>query len=139
MSKNQWKALVLTFTGILTTAILVIAGMFTTTFGQPTSSVGFLSDVKPTDYYFSALQELTERYSCVEGYPDGNFRGNKSLTRGEFILQLNTCFKRIRELTESACHSDSSEKIDKLELRITELQKKLESNRQKKSGENESI
>ncbi|MGF1600433.1 MAG: hypothetical protein ACFCU8_00200, partial [Thermosynechococcaceae cyanobacterium] len=38
--------------------------------GQVTS-VSQLSDVRPTDWAFQALQSLVERYGCIAGYPDG--------------------------------------------------------------------
>ncbi|MBD1842973.1 hypothetical protein H6F89_06020, partial [Cyanobacteria bacterium FACHB-63] len=37
--------------------------------GQVTS-VSQLSDVRPTDWAFQALQSLVERYGCIAGYPD---------------------------------------------------------------------
>jgi glycosyltransferase involved in cell wall biosynthesis len=38
------------------------------------NSVSQLSDVKPTDWAFQALQSLVERYGCIVGYPDGTYR-----------------------------------------------------------------
>jgi hypothetical protein len=51
------------------------------------TSVSQLSDVQPTDWYFQALQSLVERYGCIAGYPDGTYRGDRALTRGEFAQQ----------------------------------------------------
>ncbi|WP_017328069.1 iron uptake porin [Synechococcus sp. PCC 7336] len=62
------------------------------------TSVSQLSDVQPTDWWFSALQSLVERYGCIAGYPDGTYRGNRALTRGEFAAGLNACLDRINEL-----------------------------------------
>ncbi|MCC8456036.1 iron uptake porin, partial [Streptomyces rochei] len=45
------------------------------------TSVSQLSDVKPTDWAFQALQSLVERYGCIAGYPDGTYRGNRAMTR----------------------------------------------------------
>ncbi|MGA7934101.1 MAG: hypothetical protein WCA35_11185, partial [Kovacikia sp.] len=33
------------------------------------TSVSQLTDVKPTDWAFQALQSLVERYGCIVGYP----------------------------------------------------------------------
>lgn len=63
-----------------------------------TSSVSQLSDVKPTDWAFQALQSLVERYGCIVGYPDKTYRGNRALTRYEFAAGLNACIDRINEL-----------------------------------------
>ncbi|MBW4475083.1 MAG: iron uptake porin [Stenomitos rutilans HA7619-LM2] len=65
--------------------------------GQVTS-VSQLSDVKPTDWAFQALQSLVERYGCIVGYPDKTYRGNRALTRYEFAAGLNACIDRINEL-----------------------------------------
>lgn len=64
--------------------------------GQVTS-VSQLSDVRPSDWAYSALQSLVERYGCIAGYPDGTFRGNRALTRYEFAAGLNACLDRILE------------------------------------------
>ncbi len=62
------------------------------------TSVSQLSDVRPTDWAFQALQSLVERYGCIAGYPDGTYRGNRALTRDEFAAGLNTCLDRVNEL-----------------------------------------
>ncbi|HIK16851.1 MAG TPA: carbohydrate porin [Leptolyngbyaceae cyanobacterium M33_DOE_097] len=62
------------------------------------TSVSQLSDVRPTDWAFQALQSLVERYGCIVGYPDQTFRGNQSLSRFEFAAGLNACLDRISEL-----------------------------------------
>ncbi|WP_370589608.1 iron uptake porin [Tychonema sp. LEGE 07203] len=59
------------------------------------TSVSQLSDVRPTDWAFQALQSLVERYGCIAGYPDGTFRGNRAMTRYEFAAGLNACLDRI--------------------------------------------
>jgi S-layer homology domain len=46
--------------------------------------VSQLSDVQPTDWAFEALRSLVEKYSCLTGYPDNTYRGNRGLTRYEF-------------------------------------------------------
>lgn len=65
--------------------------------GQVTS-VSQLSDVRPTDWAFQALQSLVERYGCIAGYPDGTFRGNRAMTRYEFAAGLNACLDKVTEL-----------------------------------------
>ena len=69
--------------------------------GQVTS-VSQLSDVKPTDWAFQALQSLVERYGCIAGYPDKTYRGNRALTRFEFAAGLNACLDRVNELIATA-------------------------------------
>ncbi|MDX2243408.1 MAG: iron uptake porin [Leptolyngbyaceae cyanobacterium bins.302] len=62
------------------------------------TSVSQLSDVKPTDWAFQALQSLVERYGCIVGYPDKTYRGNRALSRYEFAAGLNACLDKIQEL-----------------------------------------
>jgi len=62
------------------------------------TSVSQLKDVQPSDWAFAALQSLVERYGCIAGYPDSNYRGNRALTRYEFAAGVNACLDRINEL-----------------------------------------
>lgn len=66
------------------------------------TSVSQLSDVQPTDWAYQALQSLVERYGVISGYPDGTFRGNRSLSRYEFAAALNTVLNRLEELGGAA-------------------------------------
>ncbi len=69
---------------------------------EQVTSVSQLSDVKPTDWAFAALQSLVERYGCIAGYPNGTYRGNRAMTRYEFAAGLNACLDRVNELIASA-------------------------------------
>jgi Carbohydrate-selective porin, OprB family/S-layer homology domain len=66
------------------------------------NNVSQLSDVKPTDWAFQALQSLVERYNCISGYPDNTYKGNRALTRYEFAAGLNACLDRVNELIATA-------------------------------------
>ncbi len=66
---------------------------------EQVTSVSQLSDVRPTDWAFQALQSLVERYGVIAGYPDGTFRGNRPMTRYEFAAGLNAALDKINELT----------------------------------------
>lgn len=59
------------------------------------NSVSELSDVKPTDWAYSALQGLADRYNCLLAYPDQTYRGNQVLTRYEFASAVNACLEAI--------------------------------------------
>ncbi len=72
------------------------------------TSVNQLSDVKPTDWAFQALQSLIQRYGCIAGYPDGTYRGNRALTRYEFAAGLNACLDKVLE--EMSSDADSPER-----------------------------
>ncbi len=75
------------------------------------TSVSQLSDVRPTDWAFQALQSLVERYGCIAGYPDRTYRGNRALTRYEFAAGLNACLDRVNELI-AASTADLVKKAD---------------------------
>jgi len=65
---------------------------------QNVTSVSQLSDVRPTDWAFTALQSLVERYGCIAGYPDSTFRGRQATSRYEFAAGLNACLDKINEI-----------------------------------------
>lgn len=62
------------------------------------ATVDELSDVFPSDWAYSALQNLVETYGCIEGYPNRTFRGNQALTRYEFAAGLNACLDVLASL-----------------------------------------
>lgn len=66
------------------------------------TSVSQLRDVQPTDWAFSALQSLVERYGCIAGYPDGTYRGDRPLSCYEFAAGLNACLDRVNEFITTA-------------------------------------
>jgi hypothetical protein len=75
------------------------------------TSVSQLTDIKPTDWAYQALQSLIERYGCIAGYPDKTYRGNRALTRYEFAAGLNACIDRVQELI-TANTKDFAQKTD---------------------------
>lgn len=81
------------------------------TTAQNVTPVSQLSDVKPTDWAFTALQALVERYSCIVGYPDRTFRGKQATSRYEFAAGLNACLDKINEII-SAGLADKVSKED---------------------------
>lgn len=82
------------------------------------TSVSQLSDIQPTDWAFQSLQSLVERYGCIEGYPDGTFRGNRALTRYEFATGLNACLNRIQELILVSDNTQNNNFINREDLAI---------------------
>ncbi|MBN3926801.1 iron uptake porin [Nostoc sp. NMS4] len=61
------------------------------------TSVSQFQDVEPSDWAFGALQSLVERYGCIAGYADGNYLGNRSISRYEFAAGLNACLEKIND------------------------------------------
>ncbi|MFN7677573.1 MAG: iron uptake porin [Cyanobacteriota bacterium] len=68
--------------------------------GEQVTSINQFSDVNPADWAYQALSNLIERYGCVAGYPDGTYRGQRSMTRYEAAALLNACLDRITEITD---------------------------------------
>jgi Carbohydrate-selective porin, OprB family/S-layer homology domain len=65
-------------------------------------SVAGLSDVKPTDWAYQALKTLMERYGVLAGYPDGRFRGNRSVNRYEYAAALAATLDKVENLIADA-------------------------------------
>jgi len=61
------------------------------------TSVTDFSDVEPTDWAYEALQFLIEEYSCLTGYPDQTFRGDRGMSRFEFAAALAACLESFIE------------------------------------------
>ncbi|PSB01595.1 iron uptake porin [Merismopedia glauca] len=68
--------------------------------GQVTN-VSQFSDVEATDWAYEALSRVVEKYGCLQGYPDGTYRGKRALSRYEFAAGLNACLRQIEALIES--------------------------------------
>jgi S-layer homology domain len=69
---------------IATTTLILTAEVGGMSAIAQTTPLSQLSDVQPTDWSFEPLRSLIERYSCLAGYPDNTYRGNRVLTRYEF-------------------------------------------------------
>jgi hypothetical protein len=61
------------------------------------TSVTQLSDLKPTDWAYQAVQSLVERYGCIIGNPNTTFQGNRAATRFELAAALNACLDEISD------------------------------------------
>ena len=68
--------------------------------GQVTN-VSQFSDVQSTDWAYEALSRVVEKYGCLQGYPDGTYRGKRALSRYEFAAGLNACLRQIEALIEA--------------------------------------
>jgi hypothetical protein len=123
---------------------------------EQVTSVSQLSDVRPTDWAFQALQSLVERYGCIVGYPDRTFRGSRALTRYEFAAGLNACMDRVNELIAAATNDLAKQedlktlqklqeefaielaslrgRVDSLEGKVAQLEKQQFSTTTKLSG-----
>ncbi|TYQ23921.1 hypothetical protein PseudUWO311_21080 [Pseudanabaena sp. UWO311] len=58
-------------------------------------------DVRPTDYWFSAVQSLTERYGISMFYSDGTFRGTRQISQNELLSYVQQGFQVIQRINPS--------------------------------------
>jgi hypothetical protein len=65
-------------------------------------SVTQLQDLPPTAWAYQAVRSLVERYSCVAGYPDATFRGDRAITRYEAAALVNACLDTVNDLIASS-------------------------------------
>lgn len=80
------------------------------------TSVSELQDLSPTQWSYEALRGLVERYGCVSGYPDGLFKGGRTLSRDEFASGISSCSDEIEILLKqnAAVLREDIEKIKRL-------------------------
>jgi plasmid maintenance system antidote protein VapI len=91
------------------------------------TSVSQLDDVQPTDWAFSALQSLIERYGCIAGNANGTYLRNQSVTRYEFAHSLNLCLNQIQELiNNNQANSISQEDLSQIQRLQTQFQPQLQ-------------
>ncbi|WP_316790135.1 iron uptake porin [Thermoleptolyngbya oregonensis] len=70
------------------------------------TSVTEFSDVSPGDWAYEALAYLANSEAqggldCLEGYPDGTYRGGRAMTRYEFAAGLASCLDAVVGRLES--------------------------------------
>jgi len=75
---------------------------FNGSMGADVQGAAKFRDVSPGDWAYQALDDLVKRYDCLVGYPNGTFRGNRSLSRYEFAAGLNACLNQIERLIAAA-------------------------------------
>ena len=95
------------------------------------TSLSAFGDIYPTDWAYQALKNVAESYGCVAGYPDGIFRGNRSITRYEAAAMLNACLDNISQVTDELLAlmrefevelAILKGRVDGLEARVGELE-----------------
>lgn len=138
-SKNLWETLLVVFA----TAVITLIFLFGVTNSRVPAatpndilaqvrSASQLSDVQPSDYYFQSLQSLVDKYGVNVAYPDGTFRPNRAMTRGEFAIFLNTALDRLvnKEITAKTADLGTKEELAILQKQAEKLQEEIESLRQ---------
>ncbi len=147
----------LTVPTVIATKPSTVLAINTTNDASQLTSVSQLSDVVPTDWAFTALQTLIERYGCISGTPNGTYQGNRAMTRYEFASLLNDCLVRVNEIIARETNDKTSKqdlatvqrlqtefstelktlrgRVDSLEIRTAQLQANQFSTTTKLNGE----
>ena len=94
---------------------------------EQVTSVTQLSDVKPTDWAYQALNNLVERYGCVAGYENGTYLGGKSMTRYEAAALLNACLDRVTEVTDELQRlaNEFRDELTVIQGKVAKLEKQI--------------
>ncbi len=94
-----------------------------------------MSDVQPSDYYFHSLESLIQRYGVNVAYPDGTFRPDRAMTRGEFAIFLNTALDRLvnNEITAKTSDLGTKEELVTLQKLAEKLAAEVETLRSRES------
>jgi hypothetical protein len=61
-----------------------------------------LTDVPPDHWAYKAIQQLTERYGVMDGYPDATFRGTRTVTRYELAAALTRVMQKLATGAQAA-------------------------------------
>ncbi|HEY9813224.1 MAG TPA: iron uptake porin, partial [Candidatus Sericytochromatia bacterium] len=86
---------------------------------EQVTNVSQFRDVQPSDWAYEALSRVVQTYGCLQGYPDGTYRGNRALSRYEFAAGLNACLRQIEALIARTPAGVSSSDLQALQ-RLTE-------------------
>jgi hypothetical protein len=79
------------------------------------------SDISPSHWSYAAVDNLVTTYGCLNGYPDGSFRGEQAISRYEFAAALNSCLNALLESTEQ----DQGTTLDQILADLNRLQAEL--------------
>ena len=131
-SNNWWQILsiflsvvILTLGILLGTTLSKVAAFSESTLAQ-ISNASQLKDVQPSDYYFQSLQSLIKKYKVNVAYPDGTFKADRPMTRGDFAIFLNDGLNNISQsiTTETADLSTLAD-LAHLQKMAEELEQKI--------------
>ena len=110
MWRGRWFRLDLELPGSPARAILALAslgllasspiGISLPAWAEPLTPMESASDLRPSDWAYQALQQLTEQVGCLAGFPGGTDGGARSLSRFEAAALLRACLERVSEHTD---------------------------------------
>ena len=80
---------------------IITATVVATASVSPAAASTF-TDLAPTSWAYSAIQNLNTRYSCLEGYPDKTLKTEKDASREEVFALANHCLDNITQFYTQA-------------------------------------
>jgi hypothetical protein len=94
---NSQKALHSCYTHLLVLSFLGLSSLATNVPAlaqnsqEVTGNSSGFPDVDSDNWAAESLQNLNGRYECLQGFPDGTFRGDEPLTRYQFVAGFEAC------------------------------------------------
>jgi hypothetical protein len=92
-------------------------------------SAATLSDVAPTNWAYSAIQSLNDKYGCLAGFPGGTFKPGQPATRAQVAALANACLDRVAEFssvedarTAAALRAEFSKELAQTNARVSALE-----------------
>lgn len=91
--------------------------------GERFIPVQHFRDVEPTDWAYTAVKSLLERYQCVPAGANDLFDGDRAITRYEFAVILDACLEAIApQLTDATfteAEAQTTNTIEQLSLEFS--------------------
>ncbi len=70
--------------------------------------------IRPTDWEYTSLQLLVERYGCISGFPNNSNAKQQVLTRYQFAAGLQNCLDKMNEIIAAGLR----DKVDDDDIRL---------------------
>lgn len=110
--------------------LLAMAAIAALAAGASASAANPFSDVSASDWAYQAVSDLSAQ-GVVEGYPDGTFRGQASITRYEMaqitarLMAKEDQYSAEQRAVIDRLAAEYADELDTLGVRVTNLEKKV--------------
>lgn len=122
----MFKSIVTPTVALLGQLLLANAPVLANTPPSPQHQLAQNQDVFPGDWAYEALQNLSQNYGCITGYPNDTFRGERVLTRYEFAAGLVSCIQSIERRILEDRDFATREEWQEMQQFLQETSSKLE-------------
>ncbi len=110
--------------------ILAMAAVAALVAGASAYAANPFSDVSTSDWAYQAVSDLSDQ-GIVEGYPDGTFKGGRSITRYEMaqivarLMAKEDQYNAEQRATIDKLAAEYADELDSLGVRVSNLEKKV--------------